>query len=147
VLLQLGKDKCRQAKERSFAEEDPHSIRVLYLKCDRRTEQGKGENYEFARMGADSQASGEKCLCVRTWGGWQAHFLFGPHPTCSIQLYILDMQMDTFRPFLIGDLLEWFGKKVSRILDTRDVMYINDFLVDAGANEMSTDVDMFHLGV
>jgi hypothetical protein len=43
ALLQLGKDKCRRMKEKLFAEEDPHLIRVRLSRMHLVYRTGKGQ--------------------------------------------------------------------------------------------------------
>jgi hypothetical protein len=44
-------------------------------------------------------------------------------------------------------LIQWFCEEICRVFDTRDVVNVNDSLVDTGMDKVEADVNMFHLGV
>ena len=47
----------------------------------------------------------------------------------------------------MSELVEWFGKKIGRILNAWDVMNIYNMRVHAISYKMLTEIDMLHAGV
>ncbi len=66
-------------------------------------------------------------------------------PVIHVQLVMVHRYLN--QPFLMHNMVEWFGEKIHRVFNSWDVVYIDKVLVDRVTNETSTNVDMLHMGM
>jgi hypothetical protein len=55
------------------------------------------------------------------------------------------MHVDAREPFFVYGTVERFGEKISRVFCAWDVVDVDETLVNGVADEMSANVDVFHL--
>ena len=54
------------------------------------------------------------------------------------------MEAYAFEPFKMNNFVKRFGEKICRVLDTQNMMNVNNTLIDTGVDEMCSNVNMFH---
>ena len=70
-----------------------------------------------------------------------------PRPRLTGDCWLVNVETDHRKPFLMGELVRWFGKEISWVLNARDMVNIDSTRIDTIAYEVLTEINVFHAGM